>query len=78
MSQNCCCRNNKSSSVINKNQAYNSDKPKEFVMNNKEVVGFSSVNEDELMNVDGGSVVALAVFIWSFNFTLAGICTYYR
>ena len=54
MSQNCCCRNNKSSFVINLNQAYNSDKPKEFVMNNKEVVGFSSVNEDELMNVDGG------------------------
>ena len=45
---------------------------------NNNVNVFSSMNENELMNVDGGSVVALAVFIWSFNFTLAGICTYYR
>ena len=36
-------------------------------MDNK-VVGFSSVNEDELMNVDGGIIdVLLAVAVWSFN-----------
>ena len=69
MSQNCCCRNNKSSFVINKNQAYNSDKPKEFVMDNK-VVGFSSVNEDELMNVDGGILLdtVIACLLWGFIF----------
>ena len=39
-------------------------------MNNK-VVGFSSVNEDELMNVDGGIIdVLLAVAVWSFNAVL--------
>ena len=33
-------------------------------MNNKEVVGFSSVNEDELMNVDGGWIqYAIAIVV---------------
>lgn len=48
-------------------------------MNNK-VVGFSSVNEDELMNVDGGLVmtatVITACLVWGFNAGMAGACTY--
>ena len=38
-------------------------------MNNK-VVGFSSVNEDELMNVDGGILLdtVIACLLWGFIF----------
>ena len=39
-------------------------------MNNKEMVGFSSVNENELMNVDGGILLdtVIACLLWGFIF----------